>query len=291
MFKRKPKENKVPYTKAMLPSCRREVFFDVVKLHYIELITIGLVLFAFALPMIANVLVTDLYTAQLSGGVAGAGTGDEVAQLLHESAIVQITSSLIAIPLLSLLFVGLAGVVRIIRQYAWGEVVFLFRDFSLGIKQNAKHMALLGAIVGCVLAGNAYLYNMAEVNNNVQMMYIASALGAVSLLFLLPVGTYMMVCIPIYGNTFAQNFVQAYAIYMKEPIKTLLMLLCCFGLWALWLIPNTAVHFALLIVGTIGMPFILLGCFLFSYNQLDKYVNEEKHPELVKKGVYFEKDE
>jgi hypothetical protein len=291
MFKKKPTASKQPFTKAMLPHCRRELFFDVLKMHYIELISIGLVLFGFALPLIANVLITDMYTAQLSGSVNSPAADADVAQIASELASIRITSSLISIPLIALLFVGLAGAARIIRQYAWGEIVFPFRDFTKGIKQNIKQMLVLGTILGCVLAINSYAQNISEFNGNQQGMYVASAIGAVSVLFLLPIGAYMMVCISIYGNTFGQNFIQGYALFLKAPFKTLGMLLACFGVYGLWLIPNTGVHFWLMILGSIGMPILLLIWYLFVYNQLDQYVNAEKHPELVNKGIFSDDQE
>lgn len=291
MFKRKTKIQKAAYTKAMMPASRKEVFFDVLKLHYIELVSLGLILFGFALPLIANLLISDMYSAQLSGTLENAQLETEIEQIIRESALVRITSALVSIPLVALLFVGLSGILRVIRQYAWEENVFLFRDFTLGIKQNVKQTALLGALGGCVGALYIYLQSMAELNASPQQYYLASALGAIGFLFLMPISAYMLVCISIYGNTFTQNFAQAFVLYMKAPVKTIAAVLCCFGMLALWAIPNTTLHFALILIFIVLLPTILLGWYLFSYNQLDKYVNSEKHPNLVGKGVYGSTEE
>lgn len=274
---------KTAFTKSMLPHNRRELFFDVVKLHYIELICLGLALFVFALPLIANVLVTDFYTAQLSGAVPDAEIPERI---LAEIVIVGNTSAFIAIPLMTILFVGVAGLLRVIRQYAWGEVVFLYRDFTIGIKQNVKQTALLGALVGVIIAGCTYLQNVADWNNDTSAYYFSSAAGAIALLFLAPIGCYMLVCISIYGNSFAQNFQQCIALYMKAPIKSILMMVLCWGVFLLLTIPNTVVRFGALICGILCSPFLLLGWYLFVYDQLDRYVNMEKHPSIVNKGIY-----
>lgn len=126
-----------------------------------------------------------------------------------------------------------------------------------------------------------------------EKIYIAEAIGKFELdnLFLMPISAYMLVCISIYGNTFTQNFAQAFVLYMKAPVKTIAAVLCCFGMLALWAIPNTTLHFALILIFIVLLPTILLGWYLFSYNQLDKYVNSEKQPNLVGKGVYGSTEE
>ncbi len=291
MLKRKSKTQKAAFTRAMLPATRKEVFFDVLKLHYVELISLGLILFAFALPLIANLLVSDLYSAQLSSSLEHTQLQAEIKQLVRESALVRITTALVSIPLLTLLFVGVSGVLRVVRQYAWEENVFLFRDFILGIRQNGKQTALLGAAGGCVAALYVYLQSMAELNASPQQYYMASALGTVGFLFLLPIAAYMLVCISLYGNTFLQNFAQAFVLYMKAPVKTVTAVFCCFGMPVFWVIPNTTLHFALMIVFATALPTVLLGWYLFSYDQLDKYVHAEKHPDLVGKGLYQNEEE
>ena len=101
----------------------------------------------------------------------------------------------------------------------------------------------------------------------------------------------MLVCISVYGNTFSQNFLQSFFLYIKAPAKSILALLCSGGILLFMLYPNMVVHVAVALLCTIGEPFFLLGWFLFVYHQLDIYVNKEKHPEIVGKGIYTEDGE
>ena len=63
MFKRKY-VSETPFRPDMLPHNRKEMWVDVVKLHYVELILLGLIMFVFCLPMILNIILADVYTFQ-----------------------------------------------------------------------------------------------------------------------------------------------------------------------------------------------------------------------------------
>ena len=65
MFKKRKTASENPFSRDMLPHNRKQLWLDVVKLHYIELIILGLLLFVFALPLILNMLATDVYVATL----------------------------------------------------------------------------------------------------------------------------------------------------------------------------------------------------------------------------------
>lgn len=282
MFKRKD-VSEIPYSMDMLPRNRKEMWFDVAKLHYTELILLGLIMFVFFLPLILNTMVTDIYTTQLS-------ENEQWTTMRENLILVKNTSAIINIPALVIASIGVSGLTRIIRQYAWGEVVSLSYDFVTGIKQNGKQTALLAFVSGVVYALCIYLYNLAEMNENVTLYYASSAFIAIAIFFLLPIGAYMLVCISVYGNTFAQNFIQSFFIYIKALWKTLLALLLCGGILFLNLIPSMVVHFTIACIFILGSSFILLGWFLFVYNRLDEFVNKEKHPEIVNKGLYSEEE-
>lgn len=288
-----PKKNsvsEVPFSRDMLPRNRKELWFDVVKLNYIPLISLGLIMFAFSLPVFFNMLVTDFYIAQLSAGVSDVSSGQWV-EVQKQIALVQNTSALMDILGLAVFAIGFAGQMRVIRQYAWGEVVSLFYDFTTGIRQNIKQTLGVAVAAGVLRFLCIYLNNLAEINNNVTAYYVSSAFAAVLFLFFIPVGAYMLVCISVYGNTFSQNLLQSFFLYIKAPAKSILALLCSGGILLFMLYPNMVVHVAVALLCTIGGPFFLLGWFLFVYHQLDIYVNKEKHPEIVGKGIYTEDGE
>ena len=279
MFKKRKTAAENPFRRDMLPHNRRQLWKDTVKLQYLPLLIQGMVLFIFAIPLTLNLLIADIYIAGLTG---------DVQTVLAEAATVQLGAAAVSIALLAVLGVGLAGLLRICRQYAWGEVVTPTHDFVVGIKQNVKQTLGFMILAGLVYTSCVYADILLNTNPDSVMQYVSAAWTTVVLLFFLPIGAYMLVCIAVYNNTMWQNFIQGFVLYMKAPLKTLGSLFCCFGIGFLYIIPSTAFRFVLTIIFMVGMPFMLLGWFLCAYNRLDRFVNCDKHPHLVNKGLYQE---
>ena len=57
----KQKASKVEYSKAMLPRTRKAQFLDCFKMNYMVILKCGLILFAFAMPLIGFCLFMDFY--------------------------------------------------------------------------------------------------------------------------------------------------------------------------------------------------------------------------------------
>ena len=280
LFKPSTKE----YTQDMLPQNRRQVFFDVVKLHFTKLLFLGLIIFAFSLPLHLSSLFGDIYVGNINAKIMET-TGEQQKELISQVIAFDNLRALVNIALWIIFAVGFSGVQRVVRQYAWEQNVFTGHDFATGVKQNVGQNVLLALIVGGCYALAVAAYNMAS-----------QISGALAVVFMLPVGififlvipmcAYATVTIPIYGNKFKNNLWIALTLYLKHPLKTFLALLCCGFLLVLLFIPNLYCH----IVGRIALsfmaPFAMLGFYLFSFNMLDDIVNKDKHPELVGLGTF-----
>ena len=272
------------YTPDMLPTTRKGVFKDVVKLHLWMLIKLGLLLLLFSAPIHLLAGMEQIYVAYLHESI-GTATVEAVAQITYQTVFISNLRAAINIPLLMLFSVGFSGIMRIIRQYAWEENVSFRHDFVIGVKQNYKQMLLLSFIVGvcnfiCVFIGNtSYTADDVAVTYAV---YIPMALGVL----MMPVAAYMTVCIPVYSNTFMQNLRVSFALYLKTFFKSLLAILCAGALLITFLIPNFYVCFFGRLVATVFVPFSMLGYYLYALQQLDKYVNVGRFDSLIAKGLY-----
>lgn len=281
----KPKTANKDYTQAMLPHTRKEVFLDVVKLHFRELLLCGVIVFIFSLPMHILKLLEDAYIANVSSSLPNDATAQQISDAEGSIIVFKNFKAIIGIPLMLVFSIGFAGLMRIIRQYAWEENVFFFNDFFKGIKQNAKHTLLLGLTVSVMYAICVYYYNTAPQDE-----------GAVSFMFLIPVGifilivipisAYMTVCIPVYTNTFRQNCLMGLYIFGKSPIKTLAVLAAFSLIFVSYIMSGIYAHLLGRLFCSFVSPFIMLAWYLFAYNQLDKHVNSKGHPELVGKGTF-----
>lgn len=280
-----PKTAKTDYTQAMLPHTRKEVFIDVVKLHFRELLLCGVIVFLFSLPMHILTLFEDAYIANINSGLPENATSQQLGDAYNELIAFQNFGAVMDVVFILIFSIGFSGLMRVIRQYAWEENVFFWHDFCKGIRQNIKHTSLLGLIVGVMYAICVYYYNTAPQGE-----------GAVSYMFLIPVGifilmvipvaAYMTVCIPVYTNNFKQNFFLGLYLFGRSPVKTLLILAAFGVLFVSYLMSSVYAHLLGRLFCSFASPFIMLVWTLFTYDQLDKYVNPKSHPQLVGRGTF-----
>ncbi len=283
-MKRKLRSASADYTENMLPQNRKEVFFDVVKLHKGKLFALGLLVLVFCLPMHSLQILENLITAGMAAS-ADSMTQEQLAQVYLQMISLSNTFAALRIPCLLLISLCIAGLVRIIRQYAWGENVFFSYDFSRGLRQNGGQMALLALVTGAVYWLSVYACNTSTVLES----------GVASSVLLIPVGlaifagipmaAYAAVQIPIYSNSFGKNLLFGMVIAAKSYGKTVLALLLCLLPFGLQMIPVLLCQIIGCIVGSMATPFVLLAWFLFSSNQLDKHLNSKHFPELVGRGT------
>ncbi len=270
------------FTEAMLPKNRREVFFDVLKMHWQQLLLMGLILLLFSAPLI----IINLFEQFSLNNLATSDMGLSEEQLSYFIFLETVIFEAIKLPCFMIMSVGLAGILRVIRQYAWEENVFLRRDFALGVKENAAQLFLISVMFGvsnwlsvfCVLQTP-----LAESNVQYFALYIPSALF---FLILVPFMMYLAVCTTIYNAKFGMQCKIAFVTFSKHPIKTYLAVLCCAALLALLLIPNSMANIILHLVLPIFYPLVIFGWYLFSLNSLDSAINSEYYPELVGRGTF-----
>lgn len=274
------------YTKSMLPQTRLQIFWDVVKLHWWELLSLGLLIFVFSIPLQVSTLYGDVYVGNLNNKMMEA-TDEQRKQLVATIISFDNIRAWINVGFFAILGVGLAGILRVIRQYAWECNVSLRGDFALGVKQNARQVIALVMFVGVGFALATMAYNMSSQTS-----------GAVSLVFMLPVGvmTFALlplcfvacICCSIYSNKLINNVKIALATYFSNLFKCLLAFVCCAVLAVPLFVPNIYCHLIGGAVLSIVSPFVLLGLYLFTLNLLDDVVNRHRHPELVNKGLFLQ---
>lgn len=284
-MKRKFKFSETDYTHNMLPQNRRQVFFDVVQLQWQKLLLCGLILLLFYLPLLLSTVVKDVYIANLYTFIEGAE--DAVRQQAGQTlAILNMLRCAVNILFLLVLGIGFSGVLRILRQYAWGENVHFSTDFGKGLRGNYLQTAAvlaLGGIVYCLCLG--VYYTAPSYGSGWLSVFSLLPIG-ISLLVVLPVLMIALVMIPIYQNTVTGTLKNAFFIYCRCIFQVLLSAICAFLIWIPALIPNFYCHVLGSFLGILLTPFALLGWTLFCYHCFDKHLNPTVAPELIGKGIY-----
>lgn len=271
------------YTPQMLPQNRKQVFFDVIKLHFWDLIKLGLVMILFSLPLHLAAIGEDIISGSVYAQVQG-----ESAELQQGGYITILAVKILraaASTVLSLLFaVGLAGVLRVVRQYGWGENVFLATDFVKGVRQNWKQIAGLQFLLGLIYTLSLFAQQLADLSTGA-IVWLLHIPMAVFVLVILPVVGYAAAGIPVYSTGLPSHFRAGLQMYIKSLFPTLFGVLLTMIIYLPLMIPNLYVHIFGRVIATLLTPIALLGWCLFCYNKQDKYINPTQHPELIGRGT------
>lgn len=283
----KTNESKRDFLENELPINRFKQFFDCIKIRYDLLIKIALLTLLFSLPLLATLFFKDAYIitleSSLSSGEIDESSFNEMYKMINRIAY------LICIPCFVILFLGLAGSNRVIKQMAIGEGVFFRLDFFEGIKMNAKHYIIYSLIFSLLF----YLSNMAYLLDiNIVILKILPIV--ISVIVFLPIILYGLIQTQFYSSSLFKEIKNSFILFIKTflfsilaSIVTALPLL--FSLINLFFFKMLFMILYVIIV----FPFVILGDFLYFYSQLDKYINKNKYPEFYKKGLAkeYKKDE
>ncbi len=279
------KAGSADYTVSMLPQNRKQVFFDVLKLHWPSFMGYGMLVMLFTAPMLLLTWAEDSYRYGVMKDFAD--LTDEGKQEAYNAMLsMNNARALLNIFLFLLLSVCLAGMIRVIRQYAWGENVSFAFDFFKGIRQNVSQMVLLGLFVGVVNAASVYSYNYASYAPQGPVSVALIMPVGLALLLGLPIAAYTAVCISIYNNKLFGNMKIGFVVFVKAPFKTLLALALCSLPLLPQFIPNMYCHIFGGLIGCILFPLVMLAWYLFASDQLDEYVNRAHFPSLAGKGTF-----
>ncbi len=277
----KAKSRAGEYTVSMLPSTRKAVFWDVLKLNWVSFVYYGLLMLLFSLPMLIVGMVENIQLANMVNAQADA----------RALFAMQNTFAVLRIPCFMLLSIALAGFAKVMRQYAWGENVFFSSDFFGGIRANVRQTLLLGTVAGAGYVLCRMLYGIAVFSQE-ETMPLVCLIGILFVALIgIPVVAYAVVCVSIYVNKFCVLLKIGFLLTVKNPLKTYLALVCYLLLAAVQLLPYMAVQVAGGLLTGLLSPVIFLGWYLFALNGLDETVNKQYFPELVGRGIVWKTDE
>ncbi len=268
-----------------LPQTRRDVFRDVMKIHWRSFLGFGLLFLIFTLPFHILGIRDDIFQANIMQGF------DELSTELQQIAILQVLSLKNASALLNIisfliLAVFLSGMLRVIRQYSWEENVFLGFDLIKGIKQNIKQMLPLALLVGVLNALVVYAANLAAVTANGALALALAMAVCAACAIGIPTAAYSVVSISLYDHTLVGHIKLGAVMVSKAPIKTLRTLVLVLLPFAFQLLPNIYCHIIGRVLGSLCAPISMLAWYLFALDRFDEFVNRSKFPELVGKGTF-----
>ena len=272
----KKKSAQFDYTEALAPHTRKQVFFDCCKVRFLLLFELGALCLLFWSPLLVVSFAEDSYlTVLLSSAQPD----------MDLYAATRILYSLVKIPCFVLFGIGLSGVVRIIRQMIWGEGIFFWEDFFIGVKQNWKTFCLLFLVLGLASSGNAILATAASKTPGYVFF-------AVCVMLILPVSIWMLLQTCVYNMKFMDKFHNALRFYLMTFPKSLALLILTLALLSLSVIQVMLVKYVAIVLAVLFLLVPLcMAWLLFACGEFDKHINEKAYPELLNKGLAVEKKE
>lgn len=274
----KRKTSKIDFKESNLPSNRKELFLDVLKLHFRDLLKIGVVLCLFFLPFI----VISFYRDFMASSFYMQYQAEEITLEEYQSMMKlnDLLFNAINAFSLGLVGVGLAGIMKIIKRLCFLDPVFFFDDFKAGVKDSGRHMFLLFFLIGVLHLINSYTIASASS----ELLGIVPS--CISFAIIYPTLLIMMMALAIYNFKFFQMIYFSFMIYIKSALKTLLIYIICILFFFVLLIPNLLLKYGLfLFLILFVLPILLVGLFDYACSVFDKNFNVLYFPEIYKKGL------
>lgn len=260
-----------------LPHNRWEVFEDRMHTHWWKLLLCGLVLLAFSLPFFAVRLFADLSVLTLSQHL-------EVGKITEEQYKNTIYIINLAVPVFNIVSylvfsVGVAGVMRQIRQLAWSQPTPFWQDFAVGVKQNVGAYLIVFALLGVLNAANLAVVQF-------DIGFVSFVPLCIFILIILPFALHALVQIAVYKHKFTSIFVNSALVYFKTvPLSIVAALVATAYVW-FDSFPSFVGRYVAKVVFVLILPVGILAWFLYVCSALDKYINAQNYPDLVDCGVW-----
>lgn len=269
-----------------LPQDRRHQFFDIIKVNFLTLLKLGLLLLLFFLPLLVKNYFT-YYVNSLNYAAFKAGNLSEH-DLSLASVYTLIISAACNLILYPVVFVGLAGSIRVIRQLTYAEGILFGYDFKKGIKNSWKQFVVLGILFALIQLICSTLFAFYKINVLTAIVYFVSVILIVPMII---VDTYY---VSIYNSKLGQSLLGSLIVHLKANWKSILYTL-------LIIAPIVLIEYFLNIYSiklSIYLPFIilllpivlLLG-FEIYHPTFDDYINIIHYPEQVRRGLYVSESE
>lgn len=279
-MKKKPNHADKDFDRSLLPTTRKDLFFDLYRNNRKTITKTGVMYLLFALPLLAFGVVMFLVNISMTEE----NYPDNLDAVLALWNLLYVYGSLLLwIPLL----IALAGNLEVYKRLFFQEGLIFSFSFKKGIKENFKPI-FLDYLLHALLFGFGYLLVFLFRG----AFYSYTALFAYFLLFF-PIFLYHTALVSLYQGKFS-FYVQNGAYFFFHTIG--FSLLFSLGFLLPFVIDFLPIPVTLLYISVKYSVYLLLLLFyypalsmvflLYAYSHFDESINKENYPELYRKGLY-----
>lgn len=271
------------FNKSMLPIYRKKQFFDIMKLNWKKVGILGLIIFAFAIPLILSHSIFLGYIPLYYQGLVDGGK--EPIEANYACANVNFFVSLIDILFYFLIGLGIAGSLRIIRNLVFGEGVLLKEDFFKGIKMYWKPACFTTTLFGLLVSVFKGLNVLFFFNEAMPIVLIFIKL--VFLIFVMPIMFIFVSYSIIYNDSIGKRLLNSLKFFNGKFLTNLAFIpWLILAYFLIPLIQTVALKLVVeMIVFIVLIPLFILLFHLYMTSIFDEVINKKQYPEIYRKGL------
>ena len=267
-----------------LPQTRFKAFFRYGREYFGRLVLFGVFTAAFLIPAIVWLFVMNYGSATAIAALdkSSAEYIGQVAQIRLGGAL---TTYSVLIPLITLFFVGLAGLFSAVKRISHGDIVKV-SDYFKGIRENGLRFLLLGVVFSLSLffvSYNTVYLSTVEVTVGTAALFAVTVLQFV---FCSIFACWFMTNVTLYNVGLLKAIKNSLILTVSKLFKNLLMFAVVAAPVALLLItPSPFNILIMLIMAFLYFGFWALGVFSYANCVYDKTINKALGESYVGRGL------
>lgn len=272
---KKKEQKKSDFLVTSLPSSRKDQFFDIWKHNFSLLSAIGMILLLFLLPLLASYFFKDisLFATQ----------NENISEEAKQSAYFFTKFFFCFLSSISIVvfFIGLSGVLPILKNLCYNEPIFLKDDLKEGIKANFKSFLSFGLIAGIIALAEGLIGLFFE-----GMPWFEGVLFGINVILVFPIiftSCFLSLC---YENPFISTIAKGASLYLRHVPLLLAALLTLLLPLLFDYIPSMIIKYPLVIALIIVYePTALLFAMCSYLHYFDEDINLSQFPSHYHRGL------
>lgn len=278
-MKNKKSTHKSDYSKANLPKSRTEQFGRILRDNFVLFIEIGLILLVLMIPFVFTYTMKDISLSNVMND-ANLSETDKA----NNYVAINIIFGAIYIPCIMFLFLGLPGILKILRRLIWDEPLFFKEDFFQGIKESFGPFLLYGFLIGLI----SFLCILTYYLTSGYLRYAAYILIGVSFAIVIPIILLASYISSIYNCKIGASFSTSGNLFLRRGIFVTLILLILYSVYFVSIIPIEIIYIVAIIFVLIIFlfPIWLLLSYINSIKFFDDYINIYQYPDKAYLGLF-----
>ena len=276
-----------------LPVNRQKQYGFVYRTNFMTLLKCSLLLFAFELPIFAQLILLLIYTGPIVVN-SSLSSAEKFVSLLNLVKVIALFTPL-SLPILS---IGILGVSYVYKKIIYNDGFLLFRDFKSGIKEGKQGILLsflLSVLMTMLVIGTLSLYSFLSLTGFFVLCFVMLLLLFLSFILLQYQNLFSLYYYQnLFGNiknsflfTFHSLFSSFGILFLEIGVFVILYSIDWFSLSRLTFLTLIGMILQIFFFSVNGMLIFQLN----AVSKFDKLINIKDYPEIYQKGLYHEDEE